>query len=404
MKTQWLALLLVMAAIPCLSQLDSKTLTVTATRTVIFQADQVVFLVVVGSGPSATLDQIVAALTGTGISSTDLVSVDDFSGRVDNRPFLEVPLIRPVGHDSGHDHQAQFAGREYRTDSEWADLEILSIRSTTVEPNSTNSAVSDGWLDRGRADAGAAPGRRRATESRPDPGRFRSTGNSGRRLRRFFFHRALRAVGSYDEVLRHRSVPNPPMNKSMWRLTLLVSVLAFPAFAQLDSNTMAVTAARSIAPSPDRILFAVSVTSGLSATLDQIVAALPGTGIAAADLYSVVASTQVTPPTVTWSLSTTVPLANIQTTIARFNALASSIGQNQSGLALIFSVQAAQSSPASLTCPVATLIADARAQAQKLADAAHANLGPIVGVADGVGGFLIEVASAQGHPRALSRR
>jgi hypothetical protein len=87
-----------------------------------------------------------------------------------------------------------------------------------------------------------------------------------------------------------------------------------------------------------------------------------------------------------------VPLAKMQSTIAQFNALASSIGRNQSGLTLSFSVQAAQASDQSRACPAAALIADARAQAQRLADGAQVNLGPIVEVADVGSGSLPPVA------------
>jgi uncharacterized protein YggE len=183
------------------------------------------------------------------------------------------------------------------------------------------------------------------------------------------------------------------------RLVLFGSALALPVLAQLDSNTITVTASRTTAPPPDQILFSVAVNSAVDATLDQIVGSLSGTGITSADLYSVRVSTtgpatQIiplsasSPAILAWSFSTTVPLAKMQSTISHLNALASSIGRNQSGLTLSFSVQAAQASDQSLPCPAVALIADARAQAQRLVDGAQVSLGPIVEVADiGSGSF-----------------
>jgi len=69
-----LPFLLLMAA-PVFGQLDPHTLTISATRSITLQPDQVLFSLSVSSGAATTLDQIVAALSGLGITSSNLSGV-----------------------------------------------------------------------------------------------------------------------------------------------------------------------------------------------------------------------------------------------------------------------------------------------------------------------------------------
>jgi uncharacterized protein YggE len=173
-------------------------------------------------------------------------------------------------------------------------------------------------------------------------------------------------------------------------LVLLLATAAIPCLAQLDSNTLTVTATRTVALQPDQVVLSVVVGSGPNATLDQIVAALPGTGISATDLVGVTASQPGTifgpaPLELSWTFPMTAPLAKIKDAIAQLSALALSIGRNQTGLSLSFSVHGVQPSSQvqqAQKCPTTVLIADANAQAQRLADAAQVNLGPILDVSE----------------------
>ena len=176
----------------------------------------------------------------------------------------------------------------------------------------------------------------------------------------------------------------------MRSLALLLAIAAIPCLAQLDSNTLTVTAIRTVTLQPDQVVFSVVVGSGPNATLDQIVQALPGTGISATDLVGVTASQPGTifgpaPLALSWTFPMTAPLARIKDAITQLNALALSIGRNQSGLSLSFSVYGVQPSSQvqqAQKCPTAVLIADANVQAQRLADTAQVNLGPILEVSD----------------------
>lgn len=66
---------LLLTAVPVFGQLPPHTLTIAATRSINLQSDQVLFSLSVSSGAASTLDQIVAALSGLGITSSNLSGV-----------------------------------------------------------------------------------------------------------------------------------------------------------------------------------------------------------------------------------------------------------------------------------------------------------------------------------------
>ncbi len=73
----WLVMLW-LAATPVFGQLESNTLTITATRFVTVQPNDVTFTVSVSCSDSTSLDQVVAALSGLGITSANLTGVESF--------------------------------------------------------------------------------------------------------------------------------------------------------------------------------------------------------------------------------------------------------------------------------------------------------------------------------------
>src|SRR5947207_11295095 len=88
-------------------------------------------------------------------------------------------------------------------------------------------------------------------------------------------------------------------------------------FGQLDSNSITVTASRSVYLQPDQIVFSVSVSSPTDATLDDILAALQGSGITAANLSGSFGSLSVFAGGQTeWIFALPAPLANIKSTVA----------------------------------------------------------------------------------------
>jgi hypothetical protein len=162
-------------------------------------------------------------------------------------------------------------------------------------------------------------------------------------------------------------------------------------FGQLDSNSVTVTANRSTNLQPDTVVFGVQVTSGLNATLDNVLAAVKGAGITSANFAGVgsqptgVAITGALPqpssPALSWAFALSVPFSQMTATVATLTALEQSIAQNNSGLGLSFVVEGAQVSPGlrqAQACNIPDLIADATAQAQNLATAGGLKLGQIL--------------------------
>src|ERR1700733_2318406 len=92
MRKLSLSILLLVAA-PVFGQLDPHTLTISATRSVNLQPDQVVFGLSVSSSATTSLDQVVSALSNLGITSANFMSIDNNSApKLDWNFTLAVPL------------------------------------------------------------------------------------------------------------------------------------------------------------------------------------------------------------------------------------------------------------------------------------------------------------------------
>jgi len=165
----------------------------------------------------------------------------------------------------------------------------------------------------------------------------------------------------------------------MWKLLLSILLLVTaPAFGQLESHTVSISASRSINLQPDQVLFGLSVSSSVTANLDQVVGALSGLGITSASLNN---TFYPTPTTLSWNFSFTAPLSSLTTTIKSITQLEQTIAQNNVGLTLTFTVEGTQVSQQlrqAQSCSNSDLIADATSQGQKLAAAAGLTLGPII--------------------------
>ncbi|MBV8729352.1 MAG: SIMPL domain-containing protein, partial [Acidobacteriia bacterium] len=171
---------------------------------------------------------------------------------------------------------------------------------------------------------------------------------------------------------------------------------SMPLLAQIANNAITVTASQNATAQPDEVVFSVVVGSGLDQTLDSIVNAVSGVGITAANLVSLVApnssvstcpaypgSTGVqcppTPPE-QWSFQVVVPFSKMKDTAAALAGLQSSIGNTTAGLSLSFSVVGTQSSIQSPACDLASLVSQARTNAQQIASAASLTPGAVIGL------------------------
>jgi hypothetical protein len=188
----------------------------------------------------------------------------------------------------------------------------------------------------------------------------------------------------------------------MRKAFLICMILAFTSlvFAQTDSNSITVVASRNTSLQVDQAVFNVFVSSGLNASFEDVLGALQGSGIGLANFTGV--STPLTPvifstpvgvtptpipvtPNLQWSFTLAVPLSKIKDTISALTTIQQNVAKKNNGLSVSFSLQGAQVSPQaqqSQTCALPDLIADARAQAQKLADAAGVGLGVILAMSN----------------------
>jgi hypothetical protein len=183
----------------------------------------------------------------------------------------------------------------------------------------------------------------------------------------------------------------------MMKHTLFVSFFAFGPllFGQLDSNSVTVTASRSAILQPDQVVFTVGVGSSLTTSLDDVLAALQGSGITFANFSGVSGNGDFTiipvpspipfpspqQSAILWSFVLPVPFAKMKDTVAALTALEAGIMRNNNGLTLSFSVQGTQvsaQSQQSQACSVPDLIGAARAKAQQLTDGAGLTLGAIL--------------------------
>lgn len=177
----------------------------------------------------------------------------------------------------------------------------------------------------------------------------------------------------------------------------IASILVFAslcslAFGQLDSNSITVSASNNVTLQPDQAVFSVSVTSGLATGFDDVLAALQGSGITAANLSGVTTQNdfavlsgspggQIPPPMLTWSFTLTAPLTNTKATVASLTTLQQNITKANNGLTLSFSIvgtQVSQQLAQSQTCSIPSLLTSATTQAQALAAAGGVTLGAIL--------------------------
>ncbi len=159
------------------------------------------------------------------------------------------------------------------------------------------------------------------------------------------------------------------------------------ALAQLDDNTLTVTGAANLNSQPDQAVVNVLVSAPQGASLDYVLGVLKGTGITAENL-----SSNITPNipsfgngslvySTTWIFSLRIPFSKLTGEFAKLDAaLQSGLESGNSSVSYSVSSGVSDALIASQACPFDQLVAQARAQAQKIAAAAQVGLGPITSV------------------------
>jgi uncharacterized protein YggE len=173
------------------------------------------------------------------------------------------------------------------------------------------------------------------------------------------------------------------------RSRLFLLLLPVLAFGQATQNSITVTASRNSNLQPDQVVLEADVTGPISLTRDQAIGALDGTGITTANSTGVRTTQVYSAPQnqaqtqLVWSFTLTADLASLKDTIGMLSAAQQRLAAKDNGLSMSFYVQGTQVSARlaqSQQCVLSDLIADARAQGQKIANAAGMSLGSILSV------------------------
>jgi hypothetical protein len=155
-------------------------------------------------------------------------------------------------------------------------------------------------------------------------------------------------------------------------------------------RSVTVTASRNNSVTPDQGVFAVTALSPTDASREDVLAVVQEAGLTINNFDSIYTTTtggsgpgQPPRDSLQWTFSLTVPLTSLKATVAQLTALQQSVAQKKNGMTVSFSLRSTQASAQALAaqpCAASDLIADARAQAQKMASAAGAGLGGILAI------------------------
>ena len=178
-----------------------------------------------------------------------------------------------------------------------------------------------------------------------------------------------------------------------WRLSSLLLLSWCVLFGQLDSNSITIRTSRTLNLQRDQLLLDVGVAAAQTAGLEDILSALPGSGVAATDLTSVSSAIIYIgtglPPSASmlrWAFSWAVPFGKVGATVEALKTVQKTI--MKTGWSLTYGSNGTQASPQSLAsqqCSIPDLLVDARAQASMLANAAGLTAGAIVALSDDSG-------------------
>jgi hypothetical protein len=154
------------------------------------------------------------------------------------------------------------------------------------------------------------------------------------------------------------------------------------------ADTITISASRTVNVPPNQVQLSITLQSDAGASLDQVVSALNGTGITAADLSGVSSPPSSTGPGISylrWSFQLTVSISKLNTVAGTLAQIQQTLQKQNVGWDLSYFIGSSQVSPAlqaTQPCPYPALISDAQAFAQKLAGAVGRSLGSLVAVSD----------------------
>jgi len=185
------------------------------------------------------------------------------------------------------------------------------------------------------------------------------------------------------------------------RAAILLLLVSTAAFAQLDNDTITITALQAVSGQRDEASVSVCLVAEIGTGLDEVLATLQGLGVSERNLVEAGAERGWYCPYpepwknfVWWQFTYSTPVTRIQET---FGALARTTTSLSPGLYLGYGVE--RDSSAAPECAVPTLLSQARRQAENVAAAAGLRVGPILALSDGtVDPTYVGVGASIGSP------
>lgn len=350
-----------------IAQIASNSVSVTATRSVTAPADQAVFSISLRTPLTAALDNVLTALSGTGLSASNLTGVSGDSSGLLWTFSLVVPLSKAqdtiaVLAKLQNDQRSGGSNLSYFVDTQ------TSAEGAAARPCPYADLAADAAM-RAQAIANSAGVGLGTLVAASD-----STSPQGLSFVRFF---AITAVAGFVSFVNSPSA-------APCALTATFGSAA-------ESHSITVTASHNSASAPlDQVLFSVNVTTGIYASLGDVLEMLAGTGITAANLGAAAGLSLPNPlpvpssaPHIHWPFTFQAPFSKLSDAIALLVALQQKLGSQNGNPVMSFYVQGLSSSTVP-ACNPADVLNDAHTRAQQIADATRLGLGPVLSISTGV--------------------
>lgn len=184
----------------------------------------------------------------------------------------------------------------------------------------------------------------------------------------------------------------------MTKLLFILAASACGLSAQVDSDSITVTASRDVNLPPTQLVFSITVHTNNDGSLADVHQALQSAGLNGAvftDLNTAYTGSGVNAATsLDWSFELRAPVASLKPTLALLES-----ARLKSKPALAYSVG---SDAAPTACNQADLLGEVTSGAQKLASAAGVGLGPVVAMSDAPA-RKVNVLSAPGYVIPVAR-
>ncbi len=331
----------------------STAISVTATLGQNIQPDQTIFYVTIQSPLTTTFDDVMGALKGTPLTPVTFSNVTTTQNYVYNQPpttalnwvfQLSVPLAGV---------KDQVAALQSLTTSLSQAQTPLPLSYTASGPQTSATAQVQGC---GLSDLVSAA----RTKAQQIAGA------------------ANRKPGNISAMSFSVSTMIGPSATPPYVIPACSLGVTFGGPQQLP-NAITVSASRTVNVPPDMVNIYAYVEDGAITTIDGALAALPGSGFAAADLVNFSANTQSGPPPVEWEFSMAVPFSEMTATLT---ALQKAASQNTAVTFGISGTQLSSQLLAAQDCSYTSLLNDAQAQARQVTAAAGISLNDLISVSD----------------------